>query len=260
MSNLCKISIIMTSYNKPRYVGRALEGILNQTFTDFEVFLMDDNSDEATQEVIRTYLSDSRIKFFRSSVSSIAERAERIRYATLINQALTMAKGEYITYATDDNVFRPQRLERMKQRLDQDHNINIVYSSANVVYINEKGQIIRSMERIANRVTWVAPCEVDHCSIMHRASILPIIHAKWGSYWDEDPQFYLRGDARFFWRLNHFWPFHPIEEVLDDNYITDDSLHTKVSAQEKSELVLRLPAQRTCKELRDHLRKLRSEG
>ncbi|RYD03472.1 hypothetical protein N752_20035 [Desulforamulus aquiferis] len=109
---MSKVSVIMTSYNKPQYIGKAIEGILKQTFTDFELLLMDDNSNDETQQVIEGFLTDERIKYFRSDITSDSERAEKIRYAALINKALGMISGQYISYATDDNIFRPQRLEK----------------------------------------------------------------------------------------------------------------------------------------------------
>lgn len=255
---MCKVSVIMTSYNKPKYVGRSIEGVLKQTFKDFELLLMDDNSNEETQKVIKPYLKDQRIRYFRSDIASIAERVTKIRYAALINEALSMAKGQYICYETDDNVYRPQRLEKMVKVLENKPEVKIVYSDSKVFHLDEKGRITKALHRVAKQETWLAPCQVDHCSIMHRADILPVIYDKWGSYWDEDPQFYIMGDARFFWRLNHFWPFYPINEVLDDNYITDISLHAKMDSKEKGSLMSQLPEQRTCKELREFLRNLRS--
>ena len=252
-----KVSVIMTSYNKPGYVGRAIESVLNQTYNDFELLLMDDNSDEETQNVIHRYLKDNRIRYYCSSIKSLSERAEKIRYAALINQALELCQGKYITYATDDNFYRPQRLEMMVSYLDNNPGVNIVYSSSKVTILDEHSRFIRTIQRPAKSVTWLASCQVDHCSVMHRAEILPMIYERWGSYWDEDPQFYFIGDARFFWRLCHYWTFHPIQDVLDDNYITESSLHTQLMAKQKSPLLKLLPEQRTCKELRDELRCLR---
>lgn len=252
-----KVSVILTSYNKPEYVGKAIEGILNQTYNNFELLLMDDNSDEETQRVIIPYLSDERIKYFRSSITSLSERANKIRYAALINQALKMAQGKYISYATDDNIYRPQRLERMVGVLNLCPRINILYSSSRVVLLDEKGRFKRTMHRQAKSITRIASCQVDHCSVMHRADILPVIYNRWGSYWDEDPHYYFIGDARFFWRLGHYWLFYPLNEVLDDNYITEKSLHAQLKSKEKSPLLRLLPDQRTCKELRDYLRSLR---
>ncbi|MBB3113310.1 glycosyltransferase involved in cell wall biosynthesis [Paenibacillus phyllosphaerae] len=248
----------MTSYNKPAYVGKAIEGILAQTHSDFELFLMDDNSDLPTAHVISSYLQDPRIRYIRSDIATLEERAAKVRYAALINQALPLATGDYITYATDDNVYRPNRLARMSEYLDQHPEANIVYSASITRHVKDDGTITKSVHRPAGRINWLASCAVDHCSIMHRRSVLSVLHERWGTYWDENPEFYRIGDARFFWRLNHFWPFHPIDEVLDDNYMTEHSFHNQLLANQQSRFVQLLPEQRTCKELREHLRALQS--
>lgn len=54
--------------------------------------------------------------------------------------------------------------------------------------------------------------------------------------------------------MNQFWDFHPVDEVLDDNYITELSIHYQLQHQEKSQFIQMLPPQRTCKELREELK------
>lgn len=255
-----KVSVIMTSYNKPHFVGKVLRAALNQTLGDFELLLMDDNSDEETQRAIRPFLSDPRVRFYRSRVKTLEERARKTRYAVLINRALKLAKGEYITYLTDDNIYHPCRLERMAAYLDERPDVQIVYSSSVTRYVDERGRIIRTVERPAVQVTRMAPCIVDHCSVMHRRSILPEVYRRFGGYWDEDPQYWRIGDARFFWRLNQLWPFHPLPEVLDYNYITTVSLHQQMFREDKSALIRKLPPQKTCQELRESLAALTGQG
>jgi glycosyltransferase involved in cell wall biosynthesis len=254
---LTKVSIIMTSYNKPAYITKSIQSIINQTFTDFELFLMDDNSNSETMKAIEPFLNDPRIKFYQSDIRTMNERVEKVRYAALINEALLKASGEYISYATDDNCYRHDRLEKMVDYLENNPKVMIVYSASLVNYLNEKNEITKNQIRQAKRIVPVAPCQIDHCSVMHRSSILPVIQEKFGSYWDENPEFYRIGDARFFWRLNHFWDFYPIDEVLDDNYITELSIHYQLQQQEKSEFIQMLPPQRTCKELRQELRSMK---
>jgi glycosyltransferase involved in cell wall biosynthesis len=256
---LAKVSIIMTSYNKPGYIAKSIQSIVDQTFTDFELFLMDDNSNAETIKAIEPFLNDKRIKFYQSDIQTMNERVEKVRYAALINEALHKASGEYISYATDDNCYRKNRLEKMVDYLESDQSAMIVYSASLVNYLNERSEITKQQLRHAKRMVPVAPCQIDHCSVMHRSSILPVIKEKFGSYWDENPEFYRIGDARFFWRLNQFWDFYPIEDILDDNYITELSIHYQLQQQEKSEFIQMLPPQRTCKELREELRSMKQQ-
>lgn len=252
-----KVSVILTSYNKHEYVGKTIRSILGQTYDDFELFLMDDNSNKETQEAIKPFLDDSRIRFFKSEIETVDERVAKTRYAALINQALEMAQGDYIAYATDDNVYHKQKLEKMVDFLDNNSKVMVVYSSSQTNYVNEKGKITDTIVRPAKVIQWFAPCVLDHCSIMHRKTVIPVIREKFGTVWDENPQFYRIGDARFFFRLNHFWPFYPIDEILDFNFITPVSIHTQIFNDQKNEFASKLPPQRTCKELRDSLRALK---
>ncbi|MCI1859475.1 MAG: glycosyltransferase [Sporolactobacillus sp.] len=250
---MIRVSVIMTSYNKPEYVARSLESILRQSEKNFELFLMDDASNQDTMAAVAPYLSDPRVRFFRSGVRSITERTVKTRYAVLINRALLQIKGKYVTYATDDNVYHPQRLEKMADYLEAHPSISIVYSGSETRYLDERQHVVRTLRRPATRVLHLAPCAVDHCSVMHRRLLLPQLKKRFGSYWDEDPCYYRIGDARFFWRLNHLAPFYPLNETLDTNYITTRSLHHQLFAPTKNEFVSRLPQQHTCKELRESL-------
>jgi glycosyltransferase involved in cell wall biosynthesis len=254
-----KVSIILTSFNKHEYVGKTIRAILDQTYDDFELFIMDDNSNEETLNKIKSFLHDSRVKFFKSEVQTVDERVAKTRYAVLINQALELAQGDYIAYATDDNVYHKQKIEKMVDFLEKHPNVMVVYSASQTNYINEKGEITNSIVRPSKVIQWLAPCVTDHCSIMHRKTVLPVITKTFGSIWDQDPQFYRIGDARFFWKLNHFWPFYPIHEVLDFNAITPKSIHAQIFNDQPNEFASKLPQQRTCKELRDSLRAIRRE-
>ena len=252
-----KVSVILTSFNKHEYIAKSIQAILDQTYQDFELFIMDDNSNSETLTVIEPFLSDKRVKFFKSNIQTMEERVEKTRYAVLINQALQLAEGEYVTYATDDNVYNRTRLEKMVGYLEQHPKVMVVYSASQTRYLNEMKEVTHSITRPARTISWLAPCMIDHCSVMHRRSILPQIKRVFGSYWDEDHQFYRIGDARFFWRINHFWAFYPINEVLDENYITPKSIHAQLFNDSPNQFSKLLPPQRTCKELRESLRSLR---
>jgi len=67
MSNNPKISVLMPAYNAERYIGEAIESILRQTFTDYELIIVDDGSTDATWEIIQKYAKkDKRIVFVQN--------------------------------------------------------------------------------------------------------------------------------------------------------------------------------------------------
>lgn len=59
-----KISIILSSYNHEKFVAQSIESVISQSFTDFELLVIDDNSFDNTAKIIKDF-SDPRIKFFR---------------------------------------------------------------------------------------------------------------------------------------------------------------------------------------------------
>ncbi|KFF56274.1 CgeD [Bacillus subtilis] len=217
-----KVSIILTSYNKPKYLQKAIESVIQQTHDLWELFIMDDHSNEETTAVIHKYLHDRRIQYHNSFVQP-ADRLKTARYATLINSALPFAEGDYISYLTDDTVYHPERLSRMVQEFSHQPEAQVVYSKQKVVHVNERGEEISYFYRNANAVLEQAAFHVDHCSVMHRRSLLNLIHYKYGGYWDDDMKHWNHGDAIFWARLNNFTPFLPINEVLDTTYKTPDS-------------------------------------
>ncbi|MBL3646836.1 MULTISPECIES: glycosyltransferase family 2 protein [Bacillus] len=217
-----KVSIILTSYNKPAYLQKAIESVIKQTYDLWELFIMDDHSNEEITAVVHKYLHDPRIRYENSFVDPAA-RFKTTRYATLINTALPFTSGDYISYLTDDTVYHPERLSRMVQMFSHNPEAQAVYSKQKVVQVNERGEEISHFYRNANEVLHQAAFQVDHCSVMHRRSLLDRIHHIYGSYWDDDMKHWNHGDSIFWDRINNFAPFLPINEVLDTTYKTPDS-------------------------------------
>lgn len=219
------ISVILTSYNKPLFVGKAIESMLAQTETNWELFIMDDNSNSETVKVIKRYIEDPRIYYFNSNIEH-KERYKTTRYATIINDALKMVKGKFISYLTDDTTFLPERLELMSQYFYQHPECNILYSSQLVKQVNIEFREIRRFIRQAKQPLKHAAFTVDHCSVMHRSELIHEIHSKYGNYWDDNPDHWNHGDAAFWKRLNEKNIFFPINKILDITYKTPDSFQT----------------------------------
>ncbi|WP_227521905.1 glycosyltransferase family A protein [Bacillus solitudinis] len=217
-----KVSIILTSYNKPNLIGKAIESVMNQTYSEWELFIMDDNSNEKTLRIIERYLNDKRIYYFNSQVKD-EDRYKTTRYATLINTAMPMTKGEYITYLTDDTEYLPQRLNRMVKFLEENSSIHVVYSGQLVCRVDQHFKTISKFTRHTRGKLDKAANKVDHCSVMHTKKIAGEVLNKYGSYWNDDPKYWHNGDAGFWSRLNEVDSFYPINKVLDRSYKTPHS-------------------------------------
>ncbi|MDJ0555186.1 MAG: glycosyltransferase [Microcoleaceae cyanobacterium MO_207.B10] len=126
-----KVTICLPTYNAGEFLTQAIDSILQQTFTDFELIISDDFSTDKTPEVIQDYLKqDKRIKYFRNS--------KNLGLFANWNQCLEYASGEYITIFAQDDVMLPKNLETKVKILDQYSNLGLVTSSIMVVDANNK--------------------------------------------------------------------------------------------------------------------------
>ena len=114
-----KVSVIMPAYNTEKYVGEAIESILNQTFTDFEFIILNDGSTDNTAKIVKEYAKeDKRIKFI--------DNKKNQGFIASLNQCLDVANGEYIAKMDSDDVSLPDRLEKQVKYLDDFPNVGLV--------------------------------------------------------------------------------------------------------------------------------------
>ena len=117
--NSPKVSVILTSFNRARYLGEAIESILAQGFGDYELILVDDGSEDDSVEIIQAYEEkDSRI---RSKILGRNFGTHRAR-----NQGSDIARGEYVAYMDDDDVSLPTRLQKQVDFLDKNPEVGAV--------------------------------------------------------------------------------------------------------------------------------------
>ena len=97
------VSIIMPSYNTAAYIKESIQSVLNQTYTNWELIIVDDCSTDSTDEVLET-IKDSRIRYFKNDKNSGA--------AVSRNKALREAKGQWIAFLDSDDLWMPEKLEK----------------------------------------------------------------------------------------------------------------------------------------------------
>lgn len=113
------LSVVMPAYNVEKFIGEAIESILNQSFGDFELIIVDDGSTDATLDVIRLYAkSDHRICFF--------SHARNLGPAAAFNSGLSSARGTYIARMDSDDIALPFRLEKQLNFLRSHPEVGIV--------------------------------------------------------------------------------------------------------------------------------------
>jgi glycosyltransferase involved in cell wall biosynthesis len=135
--HLPRVSIGLPVFNGERFLAQALDSLLAQTFSDFEIVLSDNASTDATQEICEAYAArDDRIRYHRSQSNAGASRN--------FNRAFELATGEYFKWAAHDDLCAPEYLERCLDVLDRDASVILCHSMTRE--IDESGQVLRVLE------------------------------------------------------------------------------------------------------------------
>ena len=122
-----EISIVLPAYNCESFLKEAIESILNQTFKDFELIIINDGSTDKTEDVIKSF-SDPRIIYLKN------EKNSGLVYT--LNKGIDIAKGKYIARMDGDDIALPARLVKQKAILDEYP--DIVVAASTITFINEK--------------------------------------------------------------------------------------------------------------------------
>ncbi|ANE52966.1 glycosyltransferase family 2 protein [Flavisolibacter tropicus] len=118
-SNLPKVSVLMPTLNYARFLPEAIESVLNQTFHDFELIIVDNGSTDETDEVVSRYLSDKRLRYFKNYEKGMAGNW---------NKCLEFSKGTYLKFLCADDKFHPQLLEKFVSIMEANPHVSLVTS------------------------------------------------------------------------------------------------------------------------------------
>ena len=130
-----RISVIMPVYNGERTIRESIESALNQTFTDFELIVIDDGSQDATLDILAD-IQDTRLKIFSYSNAGIS--ASR-------NRGIAHARGEFVTFLDADDLWTPDKLETQLKALEANPQAILAYSWTE--FIDETGRPVGTFLR-----------------------------------------------------------------------------------------------------------------
>ncbi len=127
------ISVLMPAYNAEKYIAAAIQSILDQTFTDFELIIVNDGSTDNTHQVITSF-SDPRIKYYQNDGN------KGLIYTR--NKQIEISCGNYIAFLDSDDLSEPTRLKIQYEFLIKDPTLSFV--STSFYMIDETDKIINS--------------------------------------------------------------------------------------------------------------------
>lgn len=160
------VSVIMPSYNTDKFIKQSIESVIDQTYKNWELIIVDDCSTDNTDNVVAS-ISDERIVYLKNKVNSGAAMSR--------NRALREAKGRWIAFLDSDDLWSPDKLEKqIKFMEDNDYH----FSYTNYKEINEDGKLTGVMVTGPKKITKTGMynyCWPGCLTVMYDAQVVGLI-------------------------------------------------------------------------------------
>lgn len=182
-----KISVVLPTYNGEQYLAQSIQSVLDQTYQNLELIIVDDCSTDGTPAIIRRFAErDSRIR--------VIHNRENQKLPRSLNIGFRQAAGEYFTWTSDDNRYKPKALECMFERLEAETGAGLVYCDMD--FIDREGNRTGSLLSDAGDVYHIN-C-IGACFLYRRE-----VAERVGEY---DPSMFLVEDYDYWLRIARQFP------------------------------------------------------
>lgn len=152
------VSIIMPSYNTEKFIKKTIESVVAQSYTNWELIIVDDCSPDNTDEVVKPFLSDQRIKYLKNEKNSGA--------AVSRNRALREAKGKWIAFLDSDDLWRPEKLEK-QIRFMEEHGYAFTFTDYRICLNGEWMPYINTGPNVVNKRKMYDYCYFSTITVMY---------------------------------------------------------------------------------------------
>lgn len=154
------VSIITPTYNCGRFIGETIESVQKQTYTNWEMVIVDDCSIDRTKEIVEEYISkDARIKYYCLENNSGAAVAR--------TRAMQLADGEYMAFLDADDLWTEDKLEKQLQFMKQN---KYAFSCTSYEQIDEAGNLINKIVKTIPKTSYnrlLLDCPVGNSTVMY---------------------------------------------------------------------------------------------
>lgn len=194
------VSIVLPVYNGEQFLRKSIDSVIAQTFQNWELLILDDCSTDATPDIAKEYAQkDSRILYHRNE--------KNLRLPGNLNKGFSLAKGEYLTWTSDDNMYRPTAIEKLVRALQENPDAHLAFASCRIIDENDNPvEFIMVNELSKKRIVGVD--SVGACFLYTRKAYETV-----GDY---DTAYILVEDFDYWQRIFHHFDTVTIEEILYD--------------------------------------------
>ncbi|MBR5498055.1 MAG: glycosyltransferase family 2 protein [Clostridia bacterium] len=191
------VSIVLPVYNGEKYLKKSIDSIINQTYTNWELLILDDCSTDSTPLISNEYVKiDSRIKYYKNDIN--------LRLPKNLNRGFSLSKGNYLTWTSDDNIYLPNAIEKMVNKLKKDQT-DFTFASCRIIDAEDKP--IEYIMVNKNSPTCIVGHNCVGACFMYTRKVYDTI----GDY---NPEYTLVEDYDYWQRIFQKFNVSPIEEIL----------------------------------------------
>ena len=202
-------SIILPTYNRAGFLNRSIKSVLSQTFSDFELIVIDDASTDNTKEIVEGF-QDKRIRYIRNEIN--------LERSTSRNKGIDLAKGEYICFLDSDDAFRKEHLQAFYEFIQNNNNPKaFIFTGFQRNYSNgETEELLRYPNKNENIIEWLIQEQLPPPSTV-------CIHHEILAKHKFDKKFVINEDVDLWARIVLEYPFFLIEKITLDFFIHDNN-------------------------------------
>ena len=161
------VSIIMPSFNTSRYIAESIESVQAQSYMNWELIIVDDCSPDNTDEVVRPYLKDGRVRYLKNEKNSGA--------AVSRNRALREAKGKWIAFLDSDDLWMPDKLEKQIRFMEKNEYHFSYTNYAEIDVDGERNGITVTGPKKINKTGFFNYCWPGCLTVMYDAETVGLI-------------------------------------------------------------------------------------
>lgn len=186
-----RVSVIIPTYNREKFIAFAVESVLNQSFGDWELIVIDDGSTDQTRALFNSWFDDPRIRYFyqENQGQSVAR-----------NRGVAEANGDFIGFLDSDDIWLSDKLEKQLAVFDRCTDVDIIHGDE--IIIDEVGKVLSklNMTRYSGFIT--ARLLADNCISMTTALVRRGCFEEMGGFDEsdrvaEDYELWLRFSTRY---------------------------------------------------------------
>jgi glycosyltransferase involved in cell wall biosynthesis len=220
-----KVSIIIPVYNAEKFIAETIQSVLNQTYTNWELIIVDDGSVDQSKEIISKFLYDTRVKYCHQKNAGVS--ASR-------NNGFQRSTSNLIAFLDSDDLWLPLNLEKKMLFLTQNKNYGLVHSNMNTIdeqsnhlnikYSGKEGWILKDL------LLWNECCIPGPSSILLNRYVMEEI-GEWCI------NLSTAADQEFFFRIAKKYKIGKINESLGLYRMHKNNMHKNIQLMEKDHIL-----------------------